>query len=114
VATGYSADPTIRNAWVIEIVRGSPNYTLNFVYTNSTASMQTDISYGALVQALEAAAITDVVSVLNSYAGGGAYGNQTDSIAFTEGAGALNAFNIYWNLSSRPLEISEVLYVRVA
>jgi len=114
VATGYSADATVRDAWIFEIVRGSPNYTINFTYPNSTGAMQTDISYGALVQALEAATITDVVTVLNSYAGGGSYNHTTDNAAFDEGAGVLNAFNIYWILSSRPLEISEVLYVRIA
>lgn len=113
-ATGYSASGDVRNAWVIEIVRGSPNYTLNFLYTTQVAAMQADVPYGALVQALEGATITDVKNVLNSYVGGGYYQNQTDSLAFDEVAGPLNAFNIYWNLSSRPLEISEVLYVRVA
>jgi hypothetical protein len=111
---GYiTADPANkRSAVVLQITKGSPNYNLDLIFPSSAAAASVDISQAGLIAAVEAATGAGSQSVFTSL--GASYSDRTQaSSACSEVAGAFNAINIQWGLSSRPLEISDIIYARI-
>jgi hypothetical protein len=99
----------VRLAWLLEITKGSPNYTAQ-VINNNNGTLGADISYTSLASAMDAGTMAGAQTAL-----GGVYGlSGSLSLAFDEVAGALNAVNISWSHTSAKLEVSEVLYARIA
>lgn len=94
-----------RNAFFCELVKGSPNFTLRFMSPNNSGGAQADVSESLFLEALEKSTMT--VTGLPSN-----YSIEEETIASVDegAAGPLDAVNIYWGLSSRLLEISDVAY----
>lgn len=107
-AIKLSQDPaTSRQALVLEIVKGSPNFTLEYACNNTDG---TDLAIATLLTAMEGAAMSNVVTAL-----GAKYARTTPmNFAFDEGAGSLDSINIFWGSTIATLEISDVLFVKVA
>lgn len=102
-----AAVTTKRWCYVMEFVKGSPNWTVQDVHISNSAAA--DQSLGTLMLAMEAATMAGVQALIP----GSALGNAA-VMAFDEVAGPINAVNVGWSMASRPLEISEVLYSRVS
>lgn len=107
-----AAPASIRNALVVEITKGSPNFTLNAVCPTTTAGAQTDISELQLVNMMEAATMAGAAAVVSGY---GEAGASNFSVAMDEAAnGYLDCFDIYWDRSTVPLEISNIYHRRIS
>lgn len=103
---GISGDPTVRNIFIVEIVKGSPNYTYNFWHPALLAAT-TDYSLETLMlQMLITPWVTN--STLPQY------NADTGTIAFDEAAGALDSVCHYWSPDNRSMEISEMAWVKMA
>ncbi len=112
VSPYFAGDANVRGGFLVEITKGSPNYTVGFVFPGGATGAQTDLPYSALVSALEAATLTAAATALNAVVSG--YSNFSATLATDETTGAFDSFAIMWSIASRPLEISEVLYARIA
>ena len=81
----------------VEITKGNPNFTVVF-WNLTAAGVAKDFSPAHLLQGLEQAGSITV--------NGEALGVGTsNSVAFTEAAGALDTVDLYWNRASFPLEV---------
>jgi hypothetical protein len=81
----------------VEITKGNPNFTV--VFWNLTATgVAKDFSPAHLLQGLEQAGS---ITVNGESLGVG----QTNSVAFSEAAGALDTVDLFWNRASFPLEV---------
>jgi hypothetical protein len=94
---------TVRNIIVLEVTKGSPNYTFGFLHPNSQAGAETDTLLTDLTNTITATTMSI-----------GNYANESVAMAFDEVAGGLDSANIYWNLDSRYIEVSELLWVKMA
>jgi hypothetical protein len=102
-----SADPsTIRNIFLVQITKGSPNFTVTAGYLNGTNA---DISQTSFLTAMETAIAS--INVWNAQ-----YLKGADvTMAVNEGAnGALNSACIRWSNVQTSLYISDVAYARVS
>ena len=109
LASLFPATGTVRNAIITEITRGSPNYSVALVASNS--AQQTDLGLPALLAAMEASTMANAAIALG---GGAAYTSAIQATPFTIAAGNPNAVTVGWNLHSKPLEISEIVYARIS
>lgn len=107
----FTADPTtIRAAMVLEITRGSPNYTTQLIVS---IGLGVDLPLSIFLAALEAATMADVTTVLNT--SGASYNTGSAStIAFDIVAGDLNTINVSWASAVRTFEISDIAYALIA
>jgi len=99
----FSSDTTVRNILILEVTKGSPDYTFKFFHPNSSTGATTD----TLLTDLTSDIITSTPIRLG-------YTFDSTTLTFDEVAGGLNSANIYWNLDSRYLEVSELIYVKMA
>jgi hypothetical protein len=105
------ADVAQRQHYLLEIEKQSPGVYRVAMATNATNPSATDFKYSTLTQAMESNTMAQACVVLNTDGGSHSSWDQS-TLTFSEAAGALDTFNIYWSLASRKLEISEVLYAR--
>lgn len=100
---------TNRSALIVEITKGSP-FTVSAVHPSTTGGAQTDISDAQIVSMMEASTMTGAAAIVSGY------GAQTPlNMTIDEaGDGYLNALNIFWDRSTVPLELSDVLHRRVS
>jgi hypothetical protein len=105
LALKFSADPTVaRNALFVEVVKGSPNFTIAFAGPTSAAAAQTDITPALFLQLFEAAALTDMNGIVSGYTTGG-----HQSVAIDEGTyGAFDCLALHWDKQSVACEVSAV------
>lgn len=101
----FSADPTlVRSALFVEVVKGSPNFTVSFAGATSAGAAQTDITPALFLQMMEAASLSDLNAIVSGYTTGG-----HQSVAIDEATnGEFTGLNIYWDKASVGCEISEV------
>jgi len=93
-----SGSPTTWRSYVsLDIVKGSPNYTVTLMGYQTLAANDTTTAtlYSLLLE--PSAPVGNVATV-----------------AFDETAGALDTINFYWGTTTRKLEISEVIVYRKA
>lgn len=107
-----AAAATNRSALIVEITKGTPNFTVNAVHPSSTAGAQIDISDADMVAMMEASTMAGAAAMVSGYT------HQTAgalTLAIDEAVnGYLNAINIYWDRSGTALEISDTKHRRVA
>lgn len=98
---------SIRNLVLVEIVKGSPDYTVSLYSANAATAAQADVSLATLQAALESATIGGI-SLSN-------YTSESEVIPVDEGAdGPLNGVYFHWNRTTPTLEGSDVGYSRIA
>lgn len=103
-----SAQPaTRRNVLFLDIWKGSPNYTLQAFYRDST--LGSDVTRAKFIEQIEtlSAVITN-----HSWTDGGPSG-AGKTLAFDEVAGSLNTVNLAWDRSSPKIYISDLAVVRL-
>lgn len=111
-----SAEPgAVRVALVMDILKGSPNFTVACIAANATTNLATgDLPLEELKIALVNSLNADVATYLTSVTGV-SHAVQSNSIAVNEGAnGSLNAVCVAWNLGLGLPEFSEILFAKMA
>jgi hypothetical protein len=107
--TTNTGSPQRRALLYVQLTKGSPNYTVDVIgiQTASALAIQLDYSYDRFIYGMEQppSSVT-----LNGYAL--LYG--TAATAFSESAGPLNTFNLFWNKLLFPVEIYAVAAYRFA
>ena len=112
----FSAVSTVRLAMVIEIVKGSPNFTGELVAVRGTAGLVDFSSKDSLIGALETETMGGVGTFLDNVIGGAGtrYARSTpQSVAVSEVDGELNAIVIGWNRGVVPMYFSEILWAKM-
>lgn len=107
----FSMQQPVRHALILQITKGSPNWTAQFAFPVSNSITATDLSDAQMTALMEMANMSDANSVVLNYSGG-AFTNNT--MAFDEVAGAINAINVFWDRSGQPLEISGIYHRKIA
>lgn len=83
-----------RNAMILEITKGSPNFSMKF-WTNNATGAQSDVSDAAFEEAMIVDDMANVGTV--SGIGGGTVDSTARTLAVDEGAdGALDNIFVYW------------------
>lgn len=104
ISTGHrvsAAPTTVRQVTMVEIEKGSPNFTIRCGLLGGAPS---DISETLLISALESSAIAGGNSILSQ-------ANHSGTIAIDEAVdGFFNALCIGWDRSSSKLHVSEMYY----
>lgn len=106
-----SMQQPVRHAFILQITKGSPNYTANFAFPTSNSPMATDLSDTQMTALMEMANMSDAGATVLNYSGGAFAAN---TIAADEVAGAFNAINVFWDRTAAPLEISGIYHRKVA
>jgi hypothetical protein len=107
-ATGTISGTTAnRNVLLIQITKGSPNWTMELVYP-AVAGAQSDRTLAQFKAALEASTVALAASGLVNYTASSAIGQ-----AFTE-APAPNAVHFAWDKSSFTAKISAIGYAKIS
>lgn len=93
-----SNDTGIRSPLIIEIAKGSPNYTIQHCVPLTVAGAQADFTDVQFQQVMEIAAMTDV----DDYLGTTNYTNSSTSAALAadEVAGSFDHIFVYWERTS--------------
>jgi hypothetical protein len=112
IRAGVNAVPN-RSALIIEIVKGSPNFTINFC---SPIGAPSDIpNPNAMINAFQLATMANIATYLNGLFSGSYSANPTGTIAVDEGTnGSLNAICVAWDRSVPVMRISEILWAKMA
>ena len=117
---GYmiTADPgNVRVAGLLEITKGSPNFSLR-MSTVAGVNGIVDVSRAALEAAMELSDFGSVDDSLNTAIGGSSTrytASAAQAIAVDEATnGDLNAICVGWERSSPALEVSEILFAKMA
>jgi hypothetical protein len=114
-ATGtneVSAVPaTIRSAWILRVLKGSPNFTIQFIVVQTA---HTDIpSSDTIISAMQTANLDAAAAVFNAVAGGGYNDTGAVTLAVDEATnGYFNAACMAWNQSAIDVEFSELFFVK--
>lgn len=88
------ASVPVRNAMILEITKGSPNFSMKF-WSNNATGAQTDVPDAAFEEAMIVDDMANVGSV--SSIGGGTVDATARTLAVDEGAdGALDHLFVYW------------------
>lgn len=92
----------VRSVTMLELTKGSPNYTFVLLRRSATGADVTPATFRAQMEAA-------TPTITNH----GLTGSQT--VAVNEGVdGTLNAINVYWNLTTSSQEIEEIMVVKVS
>jgi hypothetical protein len=93
-----------RNAYYIEITKGSPNYTVDVLMGNAPS----DVTAASFA--------TEIVKPSPAFAGGvySLSSNGAKAIAFDETAGTLNSVQCWWNSTTSLPEICDLAVVLLA
>lgn len=102
----FSYSDVIRNIWMLEFTRGSPNFTQRISVGTTALTAQTDMTPAILREALEDELVADS-AIQNLF-----YGSPPSaSMAVDETTdGSLNAVHIAWNKATPAMEVSAVGY----
>lgn len=106
-----SAEELIRCVLVLQIEKGSPNYTMRLLAPNSTGAAQTDVSDSQLVQLME---LDDTLSSPSDVVANYSTRASNNTIAADEVGGDLNSICIFWDKISVPLYIEDVQHRLIA
>lgn len=112
-----SSDPSqLRTAHFLDIVKGSPNYTITHITCEGVSALLDIEERSVIEDAMNTATPATVASSMNTYIGGGGtrYTASGATVAVNEGAdGTLTSFVCGWPLQ-QGLYISEILFRVVA
>lgn len=113
--SGVQAAPSSkRSAFIVEIVKGAPNFTINICRPNA-APVNDIATSNVLKQAMEATLMTDAATILATATGGTYGGTPTGTVAVSEGTnGYLDAICVAWDRSSPALHISDIMWAKKA
>lgn len=106
----FSADDSIRNALILEITKGSPNYTLFAGFPSAAGGVQHDVTDTEFLNIMELNDLGDIGTVVSNYA----KSSSNSTIATSEGAGVFDTINIFWDKTAASCEISDVFHRKVA
>jgi hypothetical protein len=111
----FSAVTTTRLIMMVEIIKGSPNFSLQQLVMGQTNALYADASYTHLLTAMQQGTLTAAATYLNGVQSG-VYGASTvGAVAVDEGVnGSLNAVCAAWSFVIPACYISEVLFVKLA
>lgn len=90
-----------------DLVKGSPNYTVNFRYMDTTSFVQVNYTLGQFYDGFEQGTGTVVLN-------GNSMSGQTMSQAFSESTYPLTSAFVYWQKSVSPLQIYAIGVARLA
>lgn len=103
---------TIRTAHIIEITKGSPNFTIQQVTMSSTTGVN-DMSLAGLEAAMNSATMAGAEIELDNV--NAAYTlSSAVTQAVSESDGAFNAVVVGWTKTTNDMEFSEVLFAKMA
>jgi hypothetical protein len=104
-----SADDTKRYAMFVEIIKGSPNYTVTACVWNQAAG-SVDITKAQMLTAMGSASIAAVDTYMDTLTAN-AYSATSAAIAVDEGTdGALDSICVSWNRAYPKLYVSDLMY----
>lgn len=89
---------------IVDITKGSPNYTVK-TYTPSSAA--TDVSYAEFSAAIESGSDPTTVGSLGLT-------SNSATIAASEGPGNFDSVDLYWNLSATPIRVYAIQAKRLS
>lgn len=105
-----AAMTTARSALVLQITRGSPNFTVEPVFPNNAPGAQADINDSAFLNMMEALTMTDAAAIQSGYAV-----STPQTIAIDTGTnGDFDSILVYWDRSAAPLEISSIRHRKIS
>lgn len=93
-----------RTMMIMDIEKGTPSYTMSLVAP--TLAGIGDISLATLTASMLYPTYSYGVPV-------GGYDAQTRYIPFTEDSGSLDTVNIWWRTSSHPIELSDIVVMKI-
>lgn len=96
---------SVRSFMILEITKGSPNWQLNICVPVGQGPAGTDRVLQTLIDTMS----VTPMQIVGQY---DVSGNQ--ALAFDESAGSLDTINVYFGNDSRKLEISEIVYFKMA
>jgi len=95
-----------RTVWVVELTKGSPNYTINGVFP--TSAQVSDISQATFRAAMEDATLSGCAATLGMSAG------TARTQAVSEADGNLDSLGLFWGRTGPTIEVSHILATRVS
>lgn len=109
-AYASSAPSSIRSAIIVEISKGTPDFTVIVAVPASSAAAQTDVTPALFTDMMNALALSDVGSIVTGY-----NASSGITIAVDEGTdGDLDHMAIYWDKNSAKLELSDTKHRKVS
>ena len=109
-----SLDATFNSIFLVEITKGSPNYTVRVGYPSSNSAFSGVALPGITETMMDAymglpATMTGIGSVSNPN-----YSTVSGTLAMDEVAGVLDTVQIYWDKTAAPLELTGVYHRKLA
>ena len=104
-AAGGSSIPTTTGSiqrmipWYVDILKGSPNYSIHSYQNNTAAQAERTYSLNAFYDGMEQGTTTMTIDGLTWLS------SSATAFAFDETAGALTSVFVYWQKSTTPVEI---------
>lgn len=102
-----------QTAYIIEITKGAPNFTIGHVHESTTAGFVSIENLSDLVSVMNEATLANCATALNTIIGGSGtrYQSATQTLAVSEATdGFLNALVMAWPYLDCQLQISEILF----
>jgi hypothetical protein len=106
---------TTRNIIIVEITKGSPNFTIKPCYPNNSATADmSDPNW--LIAAMEIGTFSSISTYLNTKTGTGSYSSVLSAaVAVDEGVnGPLNAVCVAWDRQTPAVHISDFYWAKMA
>lgn len=102
---------SLRTAYVVQITKGSPNFTIEHVGCNSSVGML-DLTLADFITGLNTATMTNVQASFEASLGvASGYYADSSNVAVNEGTnGYLNSIYLGYNRTATPVEFSEIVY----
>lgn len=112
----YAQPSSIRTLFGVEIIKGSPNYTIHFLdhwYDGST--LVADVPLYVMQKCMTASTLNNAISTYLPAATYGTYGSLSVTTAVDEGTdGPLNAICCAWDQVTPVCRISDLLWAKIA
>lgn len=105
------ADVAYRGVMILQITKGSPNFSLLFAGpVGGSGAVSADVTDAQFLEMMELASLGSIGTVKSGYGVG-----STQTLAIDEGTdGLLDSVNFAWNKTAVPLEISAVRHRKVS
>lgn len=108
----FTANQTAkRNALILEITKGSPNFTISAIYPTSATIAQFDVTPSVFEDMMNASSMANAAAVPSTAYS--AQGGVTIAIDETTN-GFFNGINLFWDKTANPLEISVVRHRKIS
>lgn len=112
-ATIPKASDLVRQIVIVQVTKGSPNFTVQIVALTNATPIATDMTDTLFVNAMQAADMAGAAAALD---GSGYYAaSSVVSVAVDEATnGNLDSVDVFWDRTSTPMEISSIRHRKVA